>query len=219
MLKNDRQVGISLQSAKPEPRSSRPKAVFGCGMNRRAFLRRTGAAALLLGLIGAKPSILTAQAAETDAQDTELTEFNRHSQRVIEAVQMQLFPADGDGPSAKELHAFEYLIWALDDPDNQEDGDKGFILRGVTWLEEESTSMLGDSFLSLDPEQQDGLLRQIANTRAGENWLSLLLYYLLESLTLDPIYGGNPEGIGWRWLEHQPGFPRPPEGKTYLDFS
>ena len=35
---------------------------------------------------------------------------------------------------------------------------------------------------------------------------------------LDPVYGGNPEMIGWKWLEHQPGFPAPIEGKTYRDF-
>lgn len=63
------------------------------------------------------------------------------------------------------------------------------------------------------------MLKKISQSRAGENWLSLLLYYLLESLTLDPIYGGNTDGMGWQWLGHQAGFPRPVQGKTYLDFS
>ena len=36
--------------------------------------------------------------------------------------------------------------------------------------------------------------------------------------SLDPVYGGNPDGIGWKWLMHPPGFPRPPKGKTYHAF-
>ena len=47
------------------------------------------------------------------------------------------------------------------------------------------------------------------------NWLSLLLTYLLEALLADPVYGGNPGGIGWQWLAHQPGFPTPPADKTW----
>jgi gluconate 2-dehydrogenase gamma chain len=28
------------------------------------------------------------------------------------------------------------------------------------------------------------------------------------------VYGGNPDGIGWRWLGHVPGYPRPPADKV-----
>lgn len=200
------------------------KAVFvsayDSGLNRRAFLKQTGAAAVLLGLLGAKPSVGLAQgSADRVEGDKGSADFNPHSRSVVEAVQLQLFPDDGDGPSARQLNAFQYLSWALDDPGNAADGDKAFILKGVGWLEEQSNATLGDSFIRLTPTQQDTVMRQVSQTRAGENWLSLLLYYLLESLTLDPVYGGNPDGIGWKWLEHQPGFPRPVEGKTYLDFS
>ena len=59
------------------------------------------------------------------------------------------------------------------------------------------------------------MLRQIEQSNAGQNWLSLLLTYLLEALLADPVYGGNPDGIGWQWLEHQSGFPRPPADKTW----
>jgi len=29
------------------------------------------------------------------------------------------------------------------------------------------------------------------------------------------VYGGNPDGIGWKWLEHQPGYPTPPADKSW----
>lgn len=200
--------------------SNKPEAIsaYACGLNRRAFLRQTGAAAMLLGLIGAKPSVVAADKFE-DETVINGEGFSVHAQAVVEAVQMQLFPDDDDGPSALDLNAFRYLTWALEDPDNKADGDKAFILQGVGWLEELAKSTQGESFIKLGAREQDLVLKQISTSRAGENWLSLLLYYLLESLTLDPVYGGNTDGIGWQWLEHQPGFPRPVEGKTYLDFS
>ncbi|WP_065188476.1 gluconate 2-dehydrogenase subunit 3 family protein [Shewanella woodyi] len=210
---------LKTAKAKLERGSNKPAFVtaYGSGLNRRAFLRQTGAATVLLGLIGAKPSILQAQ--ESESKVDELIEFTPLAVTVVKAVKLQLFPDDGDGPSSEQLNSFQYLRWALEDPENQADGDKAFILQGVGWLEELAKSTHGVSFIKLSTKEQDTVLKQIAKSRAGENWLSLLLYYLLESLTLDPIYGGNPDGIGWQWLEHQPGFPRPVKGKTYLDFS
>jgi gluconate 2-dehydrogenase gamma chain len=187
------------------------------GLTRQEFLRQTGAVTLLAGLLASKPVVALALGDETLARQTN-TEFGESQKRVLNAVQMQLFPADGNGPSAEDLHALEYLLWALEDPENIEDGDKEFIVKGISWLEEASRSRYGNSFVQLSSVQQDTILHQIAESSAGENWLSLLLYYLFESLTLDPVYGGNPDGIGWHWLEHQPGFPRPTKETSYRHF-
>ncbi len=71
-------------------------------------------------------------------------------------------------------------------------------------------------FENLDFDSKERLLRYLGDrTRWGRNWLSLLLYYIFEALLADPVYGCNPNGIGWKWLEHQPGFPRPPADKIY----
>ena len=37
----------------------------------------------------------------------------------------------------------------------------------------------------------------------------------MEALLTDPAYGGNPDGIGWRWLGHTPGYPRPSAATIY----
>ena len=55
----------------------------------------------------------------------------------------------------------------------------------------------------------------MVSTTEGENWVSTLLFYICEALLTDPIYGGNPNGIGWAWLAHQPGFPRPSPEQSY----
>ncbi|WP_394229535.1 gluconate 2-dehydrogenase subunit 3 family protein [Shewanella colwelliana] len=196
---------------------------YASGMSRRAFLQKTGAGAALLALIGIKPVFAGTEAFDRnqvvqDRSTSSPRNFDVITRAIVETVQLHLFPDDGDGPSAQQLNAYTYLLWAIDEPDNQADGDRPFVIQGASWLEELSQEELGTSFLLLDETAQDNLLQRVAKSRAGENWLSLLLYYLLEALTLDPIYGGNPQGIGWQWLEYQPGFPRPTVGKTYLDF-
>ncbi|MCW8877466.1 MAG: gluconate 2-dehydrogenase subunit 3 family protein [Kangiellaceae bacterium] len=190
------------------------------GLNRRAFLKTGGAASILVALAGCKPEVpeehrlATVKEVDSKADST----FDDQQKAIIEAVQQHLFPDDGDGPDAKAINAFDYLEFAMTDPQNIKDGDPDFIVKGVGWLQDLADQTQGDSFLKLPHEKQAAILKQISGSSAGENWLSLLLYYLTEALLLDPIYGGNPDEIAWQWLEHQAGFPRPVAGKTYRDF-
>jgi len=193
------------------------------GLNRRAFLKTATAVSLLGGLAACKPEIPLS--AETKVQDSSPLETNRSSRifneaetQSLDAVYMQLFPDDGDGPSARDIRTIEYLEWAMTDSQNIDDGDPKFIKDGIGWLNGLADQTQGDRFEHLKSEQQDKVLKQIARSNAGENWLSILLYYLTEALLLDPVYGGNPDQIGWKWLQHQAGFPRPETGKTYRDF-
>ena len=193
------------------------KGALASGLNRRAFLRSSVALSLLSGLAACNLSL--------DEQDDVITiskakdYFEPEQQQILDAVQMQLFPADGDGPSARDLNALAYLEWAMTDPENIDDGDPSFIVKGIGWLDDLSKQTLGTGFIKLTSTQQDTVLKQVAGSNQGESWLSLLMYYLAEALMLDPIYGGNPNGIGWQWLQHQAGFPAPIAGKTYRDFT
>jgi len=96
---------------------------------------------------------------------------------------------------------------------------KHFILNGPSWLNELAGNEHGKAFAELTTTQQEQLLQRIARTSAGENWLSLLLLYIFEALLSSPVYGGNPDGIGWRWLEHNPGFPQPTINTSYRKLS
>lgn len=193
-------------------------AAFKSGLSRRDFLRQSGMTALLTGLLVYKPVISKTLATDDDQQSETVDRFTNHHRLVLESVQLQLFPADGDGPSAKDLNALAYLEWALTDPGNVEDGDRAFIIKGIRLLEALSRETNGKSFTRYSAEQQHKLMEKFAASEVGENWMSLLVYYLLESLLLDPVYGGNPDGIGWKWLEHQAGFPRPGSDQTYRHY-
>jgi gluconate 2-dehydrogenase gamma chain len=71
------------------------------------------------------------------------------------------------------------------------------------------------SFVNLLLEEKDQVFRIIEKSNWGYRWLSLNLLNIFEALLADPIYGGNPNEIGWRWLEHTPGFPRPTPDNMY----
>ncbi len=195
------------------------QGALASGLNRRAFLRSSIALSLLSGLASCNLSFDEQDEVVTSTTSKAKDYFTAEQQQILDAVQMQLFPADGDGPSARDLNALAYLEWAMTDPENIDDGDPSFIVKGIGWLDDLSKQTLGTGFIKLTSTQQDTVLKQVAGSSQGESWLSLLMYYLAEALMLDPIYGGNPNGIGWQWLQHQAGFPAPVAGKTYRDFT
>jgi gluconate 2-dehydrogenase gamma chain len=139
---------------------------------------------------------------------------HEHTWETLDQVQRHLFPSEPGAPGAREINALEYLRFVVADPkvDAQE---RRFILMGAGWLDGIARETYQQTFVHLEHAQREAVLQKVAASSAGENWLSTLLTYVFEALLTDPVYGGNPDGIGWRWLEHIPGFPRPTPDKTY----
>lgn len=133
---------------------------------------------------------------------------------VLDAVTRHLLPSEPDSPGAAEIHAIGYLRFVAEDPWIEQQ-ERDFLLDGTRWLDELAQTRHGGAFRTLDDAQRESLLRQITATPAGENWLSTLISYLFEALLSAPAYGGNPGGIGWRWLEYVPGFPLPDADTRY----
>jgi len=138
----------------------------------------------------------------------------------ISEVQNHLFPRVGNlvekdsSPSAKDINAIGYLQLILNTPDADQD-EREFVIKGTTWLDGMANNMIGKPFIKLNKDERERVLRKISESESGESWLSTLLRYIFEALLTDPVYGGNSHQIGWQWLEHQPGFPRPPTNKKY----
>lgn len=210
--------------------SSKPEFIgaLASGLNRRAFMRQSSIAVMLAALAACKPNVpqneMEPAGPKLPSQEinskflSNIYIFDQHQKETLTVVLMILFPDDGDGPSAKDINALAYLEWTLTDPDNDADGDGDFITKGIGWLNSLSEQTQGDQFVKLTKEQQNKVLQQISQSSAGENWMSILIYYLMEALLFDPIYGGNPNAIGWTWLKHQPGFPAPDEKTNYRNF-
>ena len=68
----------------------------------------------------------------------------------------------------------------------------------------------------LDEKQREASLRKLEINAAGKAWLRETLRYIMEALLIDPVYGSNPNAVGWKWLKHRPGFPRPLKDKRYF---
>lgn len=124
--------------------------------------------------------------------------------KVIEAVQEVLFPKRLKAPSASEFGATNYLLTVSTHSSFWSD-DLKFLSFGAELLIGKE-----ENFLKLNPTDRDRALRDfVSQSSKGENWVSLILFYTLEALLSDPIYGGNANELGWKWLGHNSGQPRP----------
>ena len=175
-------------------------------ISRRRFLVRMAGGSL--AVLFPTPGLLA------DASKPTQGDHQERQWQVLAAVQEHLLPSEPNAPGAREINAVGYLRFVVTDSATDQE-DREFILKGSDWLEEMALEHEGSSFLELTGEQRERVLRRIEQSQAGENWLSTMLLHIFEALLTDPVYGGNPDGIGWRWLQHTPGFPRPPANKRY----
>lgn len=177
---------------------------------RREFMAR---AALLGSLAMTCPPAVLAELRQSKKPAAEKWQEQAEWQTLAQ-VQEILFPAAEDTPGASDIAATVYLYRAIENP-NADGEDKDFIFRGVGWLDGLTNERHKKMFVQLREAEQQAIIEVIVKSQAGQNWVSLLLSYTLEALLMDPVYGGNPDGVGWKWLAHQPGFPAPPADKTW----
>ncbi len=175
-------------------------------IDRRTFISR-------LALISSAVIIpISACSNNDDNRNPEI--FSRDEWEILKKVQEHLFPPTTDFTGANGINAAAWLQNLVSDKNNDPE-ESEFIKKGITWLEESSIEIEEKSFLKLSFDQREDVLRQIEKDDWGERWISLILLYIFESLLSDPLYGANPDGIGWKWLDHTPGYPRPTNNKMY----
>lgn len=177
------------------------------GLSRREFIQllATAAAVYPLSSLAEKRKQLSKGQGTAPLTEPWLT---------LSSVQQHLFPAGQDSPGASYIAALTYLRNMMSAPDFDKE-QAMLIHNGVGWLNDLAKQQYEKTFVQLDSKAKEIILRRTENSKLGSRWLSLLLTYILEALLTDPVYGGNPNGIGWTWLEHQPGFPTPTEDKKY----
>jgi len=127
---------------------------------------------------------------------------------IIAMVQEDLFPEREGIPTLAQINAEEYLNRVLQQSRVTQE-HKNFIRNGAKWLNEEALIIFKKPYLSLSSQRRQKVLHVIAKESWGESWIDTMLTYIYEAMLSDPVYGGNTEGIGWRWLHHISGQPRP----------
>ena len=139
--------------------------------------------------------------------DKKITLYANNIQVLLHCA-YHLFPHSKLGPGAIDLNISSYLSQVLSDKRIMEE-DRHYFLQGATWLEESAHEEFDQSFLNLNKADKEKLLQTIALKRWGENFILTTLSYIFEALLSSPVYGSNKNEIGWKWLEHQAGFPQP----------
>ncbi|WP_456418108.1 gluconate 2-dehydrogenase subunit 3 family protein [Thiolapillus sp.] len=135
--------------------------------------------------------------------------------KTMAAVQAHLFPSEEHAPGAEEVNAAPYLQWVLSDP-GLDAATREMFRKGVASIMALSEEAHNQAFPALTSAQKEKLLRKLESQPGGRHWLHEVLHYILEAALTDPVYGGNPDGIGWKWLGHKPGYKRPPADKRYF---
>lgn len=142
--------------------------------------------------------------------------LNTRQWQTIAAVQNHLLPSEQDSPGASDVNALAYLKWVMSAPDTHSE-TRDFLRNGAAGLESMAQTLTNRQFPQLDEQQSERVLRQYEMDHEGQHWLRQILEYVLEALLTDPVYGGNTDAIGWKWLGHRPGYKRPPADKKYMD--
>ena len=128
------------------------------------------------------------------------------SQDTIRVLQNDLFP------QAKKLgvETSRYIEIILRHARVSEE-DKKFIKNGVKWLNEESVLMYKTTYVKLLFSDREEVLNAISKKKWGRSFMKEMTSYLFEAMLGDPIYGGNNNEAGWKWLKFTGGNPRPKE--------
>ncbi len=193
-------------------------------MDRRTFLLTSSGSLAAVSAADIQARAIVAAGAGVDAVDVDAeikidsNGFKLDDWRTISIVQNHLFPSDTDAPGAVEINALDYLHRYLTNPATDK-AEIQFLLSGTHALQHHIHQALPETkekqFSDLSIAQREALLREFEQQADGKRWLTNILNYLLEALLTDPVYGGNPDGIGWKWLQHRAGEPRPPYNKRY----
>ncbi len=185
-------------------------------MDRRTFfIRSMGVVFALSAQIRSLPVVFAEMPKALLNLSHSETGLSEREWQIIETVQNHLLPSAPGEPGARDVNAVSYLRFVLTDP-KLAPTYKTLLKKGLVQLEGIAMDLKGKRFLALSTEDGERVLRLMEATQDGRQWISEILQFILEALLGDPVYGGNPDGIGWKWLDHIPGFPRPPASRKYL---
>jgi len=179
-------------------------------ISRRGFVKKL----LIAGTITQIPFLFSCVDNSFNEEKLPFGQLNAKQKNILKEIQLILFPNDGNGPSANDINALNYIQWVISDS-RMDSTEVDYIINGIKWIEETSEETFSDDFLELSEKKKKKLIVIVSKEGWGENWLSVVLTFIFEALLSDSQYGGNTKSVGWKWLNHNPGYPRPTEDLLY----
>lgn len=81
---------------------------------------------------------------------------------------------------------------------------------GLNRLNEKSKLKNKKKFYELPIVEQNFLLKELQKEQDYDKWwFGFVITITIEALLCDPVYGGNKQELGWKWLNYIPWYPRP----------
>jgi gluconate 2-dehydrogenase gamma chain len=130
----------------------------------------------------------------------------------LEAITARIMPTDGE-PGAREAHAVNYIDAQL--ALGAFSAFRRLFAAGLRQVNLLAQRTAGKPFAQLSAGQQDAVLRRVergvplGRKRDSRQFFRLLLTFTLEGFLCDPVYGGNRDRVGWRFIGFEPRAPRP----------
>ncbi|MFK8046201.1 MAG: gluconate 2-dehydrogenase subunit 3 family protein [Crocinitomicaceae bacterium] len=143
--------------------------------------------------------------------------FSENELKNITEIINVLFPDNGNGPSAGQINVIPHIIWTIQDKTFGYDAYDMFLI-SLEKLSEHCNDMYKKDFKELDTVNKNRVIESISVLKWGERLLSNTTNYIFEALVLDPSYNVNRNEVGWDWLGHIPGYPRPLQKDLYPKF-
>ncbi|MER3438912.1 MAG: hypothetical protein C4346_15715, partial [Chloroflexota bacterium] len=132
--------------------------------------------------------------------------LNPHELRTAEAIFECMFPPDELGPGATEIGVAVYVDRAL--AGAYADKTETYRL-GLAALDRAARDRCGKPFVDCAKDDQVAMLAALErgelagfHTPPQREFFDLLRSHCIEGLFADPLYGGNRDKLGWRFLEH-----------------
>ena len=162
----------------------------GTTVSRREFV--TGAAAL--GAVWLVAGSACTRESSWGGDNTKLVHFSPAQAAMVDAISARILPSDGT-PGAREAG----VVYFVDQTLTTFAKDQVPIFAdGLKSLSEAVAKKHGSSatFVSLTPEQQDAMLREIEKTP----FFGAIRFATLAGFLSLPKYGGNKDYVGWKFI-------------------
>lgn len=143
-------------------------------------------------------------AVEFDPNNT----FSPQEWKILHKIQTHILPSEENAPGALEVNAIAYFDAALRSSEDEKLKIEN-LKSAIKEVENLALNQFKKNILILDSSETEKLLREFEKSDSGYDFLSEVITYTLEAFLGDPIYGGNPNGIAWKYLDHRAGFPQP----------
>jgi gluconate 2-dehydrogenase gamma chain len=128
-----------------------------------------------------------------------MSDLTNAQRETLTAAAARILPSE-DGPGAAEAGVAGYVAAALGE--ERLNGWLPFFVHGLGRIEAISRETLGKHFPEATSEEQDEVLRQLQAMPEPHfrHFFGQLVRLCIEGFLGDPRYGGNRDGLGWRYV-------------------